>query len=144
MKCTVITLVVCLAPGIFASSYNPVGKRDPFKPAISRPRVQPRGPLEQFDLDRLNLVAVIAGTPRPLALVEAPDGTQYAILVGTPIGRNQGRVIRITKDRVIVSEKVYDQARRKLARHRTVLTIEKDSEPAGTQGEKDPWATLRR
>lgn len=146
MSFVIYTLVVCLAPPLFGASYDPVGKRDPFKPVCLPETVRKQGPLEKFELDRLRLVAVIAGTSRPLAMVESPDGVQYVVLVGTPIGRNQGRVSRITKDRVLISEKIYDPAERRPVRHKAELKIEKESKSLhpGKRDEAHPWATLWR
>jgi hypothetical protein len=48
--------------------YDPAGKRDPFRSFIFAAETQQRdarGPLEQFDLAQLKVVAVVWGTDRP-------------------------------------------------------------------------------
>jgi type IV pilus assembly protein PilP len=146
MSFVIFALVVCLAPPLPGATYNPVGKRDPFKPVCKPEKVRKLGPLEKFELDRLRLVAVIDGTSQPLAMVESPDGVQYVVLIGTPIGRNQGRVSRITKGRVVISEKIFNTTERRLVKHQAELKIEKDSKSLdpGKRDEAHPWATLWR
>lgn len=92
-------------------SYDPSGKRDPFQPA-TRP-VGPasigaqRTPLQQFELSQLRLVAIIRGagnSEAPRAVVEDSAGLGYIMRVGTPIGRNDGRVTAIEGDRIVIEE----------------------------------------
>lgn len=95
--------------------YTPIGKRDPFRPFFldikaNRPD-RPVGeltPLEQFELEQLRLVAILTGMETPMAMVEDPEGKGYSITIGTPIGKNGGRVSRITKDDVVVEEEYYN------------------------------------
>lgn len=95
--------------------YNPVGKRDPFqslleirKPVASR--AEPKTPLEQFDLDQVRLIGSIIGMAQPRAMVMAPDGKSYIVRIGTRLGKNNGVVVAIEKDRIIVEERFYDFA----------------------------------
>jgi len=90
-------------------SYNPSGKPDPFRPFIELtparvPRTVPLTPLQRYDLSQLKLVAVISTPDGNVALVE--DGTKkgYFLKKGTWIGKNDGKVTKILKDRVIVEE----------------------------------------
>jgi len=103
-------------PGLIASSsgytYDPTGKRDPFRSFIidqqqARAK-QERGPLEQFDLNQLFVVAVVWGTERPRALVQDPSGRDYVVQEGTPIGKNDGTVLRIQDNSVLVRETYVD------------------------------------
>jgi len=102
--------------GLVASSsgysYDPTGKRDPFRSFIAEQQQarakEERGPLEQFDLNQLTVVAVVWGTERPRALVEDPSGRDYVVQEGTPIGKNEGMVLRITDNSVLVRETYVD------------------------------------
>jgi len=93
-------------------SYNPSGKPDPFKPFIElapvRSRTLPLTPLQKYDMSQLKLVAIISTPEGNVALVE--DGTQkgYFLKKGTWIGKNDGKVTKILKDRVIVEEVYQD------------------------------------
>jgi len=93
-------------------SYDPTGKRDPFRSFIAEQQQarakEERGPLEQFDLNQLTVVAVVWGTERPRALVEDPSGRDYVVQEGTPIGKNEGMVLRITDNSVLVRETYVD------------------------------------
>jgi len=96
-------------------SYNPAGKPDPFKPFIqlTPAKETARGarltPLQKYDISQLKLVAIIA-IPKGnnVALVEDAAGKGYFLKRGTVIGRNDGKVKNILKDRVIIEEVYQD------------------------------------
>jgi type IV pilus assembly protein PilP len=93
--------------------YDPSGKRDPFRNFMwERPdRLREAalvGPLEQFDLKQLSLVAVVWKTGSARALVEDPAGESYIVAEGSRVGRNEGRVISIEDGVVIVKETYVD------------------------------------
>jgi type IV pilus assembly protein PilP len=93
-------------------AYDATGKRDPFRSFVldeaARKENHERGPLEQFDLSQLTLVAVVWGTERPRALVTDPSGRGYVVQEGTPIGKNAGEVIRISDNTLLVRETYVD------------------------------------
>jgi Tfp pilus assembly protein PilP len=68
------------------------------------------GPLEQFELEQLNVTAVIWSTEKPRALVEDPSGRSYVVHEGTRIGKNDGLVIHIGDNLVLVKETYVDFA----------------------------------
>jgi type IV pilus assembly protein PilP len=95
--------------------YNAMGKRDPFwsfykeesRPGSAKTEL-PSSPLQVFEIDQLKLVAVIFGIAQPKAMVEAPDGKGYIVQLGTLVGKNFGRVTRISHNEVLVSEEFRD------------------------------------
>ncbi|MCG6911112.1 MAG: pilus assembly protein PilP [Deltaproteobacteria bacterium] len=106
-----------------ATGYDPKGKIDPFVPLIreeapkkknaveasktlERKKRKPTTPLERIDLSQLSLRAIIRSAEGNKALVEEASGKGYIITKGTYIGVNQGTVIDIQKDRVVVEEEV--------------------------------------
>ena len=107
-----------------AIGYDPKGKIDPFVPLIKeepkkegggatmaskkseRKKRKPTTPLERIELSQLSLKAIIRSARGNKALVEETSGKGYIITKGTFIGVNQGTVIDIQKDRVIVEEEV--------------------------------------
>ena len=101
--------------------YTPIGKRDPFKSAykvkITQKDKAPGGILTKYEIDQLKLTAIISGISRPRAQVELPDGKGVTIRVGTRIGKNFGRVVRIKHDEVIVSEDYRDWSGRKVTNY---------------------------
>jgi type IV pilus assembly protein PilP len=107
-----------------AVGYDPKGKIDPFAPLIKdepvKPKIEaktetelkagqkekrvPKTPLEKIELSQLRLRAIIIAPSGNKALVEESTGKGYIITKGTYIGRNQGMVTSIQKDKVIVEE----------------------------------------
>lgn len=91
-------------------SYDPTGKRDPFRSfeweqiELGLNSDQRRGPLEQFDVSQLSVVAVVWKSDRAQALIEDPSGMTYILGEGAKIGKNQGRVMRIADNLVVVKE----------------------------------------
>ena len=86
--------------------------RDPFRSFVldrsAELAEEERGPLEQFDLAQLTVVAVVWGTDRARAMIEDPSGRGYVIQEGTPIGKNDGYVTQITDNSVTVLETYVD------------------------------------
>jgi type IV pilus assembly protein PilP len=93
-------------------SYDPRGKRDPFRSSqwdqLAKKDEEIRGPLEQFDVGQLSLVAVVWHTGNARALVQDPAGQSYIVREGTRIGKNAGRVLTIGDSSVVVKETYVD------------------------------------
>jgi type IV pilus assembly protein PilP len=93
-------------------AYDRQGKRDPFRSfeweRPDRQTSEERGPLERFDVSQLSLVAVVWKTGNARALIKDPSGQSYVIGQGTRIGKNDGHVIQITDNLVIVKETYVD------------------------------------
>jgi type IV pilus assembly protein PilP len=92
-------------------AYTSVGKRDPFRSFLTE-LAQENGtftsrcstPLGRYDIEQLKLVAVITGLEDPVAMVESPTGTGYAVRRGACIGKNGGVVAAVRSGEVVVSE----------------------------------------
>ncbi len=93
-------------------SYNPIGKRDPFRSFTSIEVVRPdsivASELQSWELDQLMLVAILWGTEQPVAMVEDPKGKGHVIRHGDLIGKKWGKVTQIKSDEVIVTEEFRD------------------------------------
>lgn len=111
-----------------ALGYDPEGRIDPFIPLIKNEPVKaakeaevnaaeaekikerkkriPQTPLEKIELSQLRLKAIILAPSGNRALVEESSGKGYILTKGTYIGRNQGVVTGIMKDKVLVEETV--------------------------------------
>lgn len=93
-------------------SYNPVGKRDPFRSPLEDLQRTTTAtvattcdqPLCQWDLDQLKLVAVVTGDANPIAMVEDPMGRGHVVRRNARMGRQGGRVTQILRDSVTVTE----------------------------------------
>jgi Tfp pilus assembly protein PilP len=108
------------------AAYHPVGKSDPFHPFIETDlalqkklesdlkkkvatKARPISPLQQSEIGHFRLVGIAGDDKRRTAVVE--DGTVkkfYPLFVGTVIGPNEGKVVEILPDRVIVEERIED------------------------------------
>jgi type IV pilus assembly protein PilP len=118
--------------------YNPENKIDPFMPLfkegpkedieisqkVEREKRLPRTPLERIDLSQLKLVGIIQSPSGNKGLVEEATGKGYIISMGTYMGTNGGRVVEISKDRVIIEEEV-DDVLGKLTLQRRELKLQK-------------------
>ena len=76
--------------------YDPTGKPDPFRSFVKLQEDLEDGittPLERFDLTQLEVTAIIWGHDEPRALIKDPAGKGHIVAAGTPIGKNQGRIV---------------------------------------------------
>jgi Tfp pilus assembly protein PilP len=95
-------------------TYDRTGMRDPFRSFEWEERnrlaldIAERGPLEQYDVKQLSLLAVVWNTGMARALVQDPAGNSYIVGEGTRIGKNDGRVIGIDDNLIIVKETYVD------------------------------------
>jgi type IV pilus assembly protein PilP len=85
------------------------GRRDPFVPTVGK-RVSSfaENPLESFDLLQFKLKGLIIGLGEPKAVVVAPDGKSYIISKGMRIGKSNGVIRDINRERILVEEQYQD------------------------------------
>jgi type IV pilus assembly protein PilP len=93
-------------------TYEKKGKRDPFEPYRhgNSLREDTQGPLMAYELEQLSVVAVVWDTNNPRALVADPRGDTHVVREGTPVGKNDGLVIHIGDNMVLVKETYVDFA----------------------------------
>lgn len=93
-------------------AYDPIGKRDPFRSFVldrlKELESATKGPLEQFDLGQLTVLGVVWEIDNRRALIADPSGQGYIVRVGDPIGTNQGKVLNIEDNLVLVRESYID------------------------------------
>ena len=98
--------------------------RDPFRQSTSegsdqvaasgsskgpRPDLQrPREYLERFELDTLVMVGTFAKESSEWALIKDPDKVIHRVAVGNYMGKNHGKVSKISNDEVQLSEFIAD------------------------------------
>ena len=116
MRYIVFLLPICvfLFSGTFASAeksdsfsileeYKNV--RNPFRIPPEVKKKKPKGgPLEEYDLDKFQLVAVITGKKRTRGMVILPNKRTYYIRIGDRVGTLKGVVKAILPERVLVIE----------------------------------------
>ncbi|NJC89371.1 MAG: pilus assembly protein PilP [Desulfuromonas sp.] len=89
--------------------YMVEGRRDPFVPLVGKQTaVVSENPLESFDLVQFQLKGLIVGFGEPKAIVAAPDGKSYILKKGVRIGKSNGVVRDINRERILVEEQYQD------------------------------------
>lgn len=100
--------------------YQAKSQLDPFMPLIQERSPAPSKvlepdkpkriltPLEKMSLSQLKLVAVVIGENKKIAMVEEATGKGYEVRIGTYMGKNEGQVVDIQSDRIVVKELVPD------------------------------------
>ncbi len=96
--------------------YDPKGRRDPFlpfiKPKLSKAEKEDNAKvlvgLQKYDVKQLKVVAIIWGIDNPTAMVEDPERKGYVLKKGSLVGKRNGRVVAILKDRIVIRENYRD------------------------------------
>ncbi|MEW6334333.1 MAG: pilus assembly protein PilP [Thermodesulfobacteriota bacterium] len=134
--------------------YQPAGKPDPFYSFIeaemeiqkkregdrkkktamqAAAKGQAISPLQRSEVAQFRLVGIAGNSERRTAMVE--DGTAkkfYPLFLGTYIGPNEGRVVEILPDRVIVEERIGDpDPKAKAAQPRRITMMLRKGEQEG-------------
>jgi type IV pilus assembly protein PilP len=117
--------------------YHPEEKPDPFKPFVTivteekegeEKKVSvPRSPLEKFVVGEFRLTGILWTGTKKIAIVRSPDGKRHLLQRGTAIGINEGKVIEIRHDGVVILEKVKDFAGN-TKEERIILALQKNRE----------------
>jgi len=105
--------------------YEGMTGRDPFRQSITEgaddtraskgtgPRPdfdRPREYLERYELDTLSMVGTFSKGKDYWALIRDPEGVIHRVPVGNYMGKNHGKVVRITSTEVDLSELISDGA----------------------------------
>ncbi|MCB0349099.1 MAG: pilus assembly protein PilP [Bdellovibrionales bacterium] len=96
--------------------YSAAGKRDPFKPfAVIKPvelsaNIQgPVLPLQKYSIEQLQLVGIIWGGAKPMAMVIDTTKKVFYVRENDKIGNNNGYVAKIREGEIIVIEMLLDE-----------------------------------
>lgn len=112
-------------------TYNPTGKPDPFKSFLQLTSAQPRSvpltPLQKYEFSQLKLVAVLLMSEGNVGLVEDATGKGYFVKKGTLIGKNDGKIVKVLEDRLVIEEIFLDVLGQKKT-NETSLTLHKSEE----------------
>lgn len=94
--------------------FDPVGMRDPFRSFEMEEKgrlaleLMDQSPLERYDVSQLSLLAIVWNTGDARALIQDPGGKSYIVGTGTRLGKNEGRVIDIDDNLLVVKETYVD------------------------------------
>jgi len=122
---------------VLAYHYDPMGKKDPFKPLIEEEKKisakilmkGPLTPLQKYVLTDLKIVAIIVGFGKEnKAMVEDSKGDGYIISKGTLIGDKYGEVTDIKTNEVIITEKEIDPLSGEIIHKENTLILHKPEE----------------
>jgi len=106
-------------------AFKPEGLRDPFKP-LDQPEqaegidagtgsglkpdlTRRKEELEAFPLDALKMVGTVVMKNNLWALIKASDSTIYRVQTGNYMGKNFGKIIRISPDKIELMEILPDK-----------------------------------
>lgn len=97
---------------VFIYSYNPIGKRDPFKSYVAemggKSEETSLSALQKYSIDQLKVTGIIWGIANPKAIIEDPEKFGHVIEKGSFVGRNWGKVTRIGSNEVVIAEEYRD------------------------------------
>jgi type IV pilus assembly protein PilP len=112
------------------SQFDFSNKKDPFKPFVvetkaAKPRVGTpiMGlPIQNFEVSQFRVLGLITGLKQDSALVVDPNGKSYVVKTGMAIGKNNGRIVKITASAIEVFEQFRDETG-KLRKRTVKLTL---------------------
>jgi len=91
-------------------------KKDPFKAVVVAPKVPvpvkgaPSGiPILAYDVTQFRIIGIIAGLKENRAMVVDPAGKSYVLKEGMHIGKNNGKITRITNSHIEVTEQYREE-----------------------------------
>ncbi|MFZ5446229.1 MAG: pilus assembly protein PilP [Myxococcota bacterium] len=122
-------------------SYNPVGKRDPFRAPDLDVATSSNGttavekvgctePLCLVDTDELTVVAVVSGDANPLAMVEDRAGVGHIVRRNSRIGKQGGKVTQILRDCIVVTSFISGGADGKPQANKQNMCVKTDAKSA--------------
>ena len=65
-------------------------------------------PIHRFDISQFKLIGIVLGGKDSFAQVVDPNGKAYVISIGKTIGKNEGKVVAITRTHVEITEQFRD------------------------------------
>jgi Tfp pilus assembly protein PilP len=111
--------------------YDAKSRRDPFLSLVETTKQKPvrkegASPFESYDIGEIKLLA-IAWNSKHYALIRLPDKKTYTITEGMTLGLQGGKVVKITKDSVVIKEYIKDY-RGEMKSRESILKLHKGEE----------------
>ena len=97
-------------------TYTATQLTDPFSKSnlVRNPPTQAQGnapdlnrrkePLEQYPLDSLRMVGTLSKDDTAWAVIRAPDGTVHRAQSGNYLGKNYGKILKVTSNKLFITE----------------------------------------
>ncbi|KAA3625852.1 MAG: hypothetical protein DWQ08_08835 [Proteobacteria bacterium] len=83
-----------------------------------------REPLEQFPLDALSMFGTMSREGRDWALIGSPDGGTHTVTVGNHMGQQNGKIVGISEQEVVLREVVKGPSGQWEERRATVTLVQ--------------------
>tara|TARA_B100000787_G_scaffold161098_1_gene140646 strand:+ start:2482 stop:3015 length:534 start_codon:yes stop_codon:yes gene_type:complete len=91
----------------FQPFYSPIEVSSFAKSTVAKPDLmRVKEPLEFFALTSLEMVGSLGNTGQLWGLINDPTGTISRVTVGDRIGRNFGKIIKVSKSEIVLEEKI--------------------------------------
>ncbi len=106
------------APAV-AGGFEFGNQKDPFKPFIEEKKASPvvrrnrlgqALPILNYDVAQFKVSGIIVGMRQNSAMIVDPSGKPYVVKAGMDIGRNNGRITKITPTAIEVYEQYRDES----------------------------------
>lgn len=133
-KAPVQKQVSSAAPAVVTGSVTDFSNlKDPFKPFIADTKAAPEVkrnrfgqalPILNFEVQQFKVSGIITGLKENSAMIIDPTGKPYVVKTGMDIGRNNGRITKITPTTIEVFEQYRDESG-KLIKQTVRLTLPK-------------------
>lgn len=114
--------------------YNPEGVRDPFVSLLNAKKanvdipIEELPPLQRVPVTDMTLEGIILMGKKSVAHVITPDGKAHIVTLGTGMGRNNGRVIRILSDSIVINEEFENYLGKKFTQETVLKLRQKEGE----------------
>lgn len=112
-------------------TYTASSMRDPFMPLIilksEAEKKKGGSPIEDYEVSDFKLIAILWNKTAYYAMITLPDGKSYTIKTGAKLGINGGKVYKITKDSVIITEPARDY-RGAIVQKEIIIKLRKEEE----------------
>ena len=95
---------------------------------VAQPKTERKtggSPVEHYDVEELRVIAIVWDSHQYYAVVTLPDNKSYTVRKGMTLGLNNGKIISITKDAVMIKEQIKDY-RGQLKTKDTILRLRKE------------------
>ena len=110
--------------------YDFSNKKDPFKPFVVETKAaKPKSgsslmglPIQNYEVSQFKVLGLITGLKQDSALIVDPAGKAYVVKPGMEIGKNNGRIVKITATTIEVYEQFRDEEG-KLRKRTVKLTL---------------------
>ena len=110
--------------------YDKTGKRDPFVSLLIAAQQAPskgETPLESYDVNSVRILGIVWNERGHYAEVVLPDGKAYTLREGMIIGLHKGKIQRISKNSIVIKERVKDY-KGEIKSKETILKLREEEE----------------